>query len=1046
METGGSITDGGTGTITAGNGLTISAAGGTVESTGTGRILITGATSNAGTITAGNVAAGTSAIVFAGDYSGGTLSGNGTSDPDIEFQGNVSLGTFNHNGDRIVFSSSVDQSFTTNNQTLYDLEKKNNGTLTVNDVLTVIGELLIIGDENTEVNVGGNDFDIETLTFDLDGGSADTLVDNPIFSLDGSQTTRRIGSVDQTAGAIRYNGTNDSGTIFSDDFDDNSANKDYHTLIIDGANRTFTLEKDTTVTRFVDIRQGELNIDGFTLTVGAGPLSGIYIADTLDGTNGGRLEINGDLYIDTGGTFDAGSSYIELTGRWLNEGTFNYGTSTVEFVDENRASAVGGSTTFYNLIVTTPGKYIWFEHWGYAGNEQSVDPGGYVQIQGTDPTEQIYLLSTWILSANETADLLDPYVAINDANYLLSRAELEATGDWKDPPTDPDARRGHPDQAITYDEGAPSDLHDPHWVFTPDSATSADIDYIYIQLGHARIPVFPVNIEYFDPLELDWTYNWRVEIVVYESQAIDSDGDGRIDRIRAVVAKDENDIQINAITLDTDAGGVWKEGLNVSVDGYEVIDYEGPHSGDYPGSFYIILKTEGRDELDTDATPTWRIESNATLRATTASGTVTVVTEGDQTAQDTALPILSYTLSQAETDNEVFVAFSEPVRLQGGGLPTENDFSYDGSATVQAIEYIREENGGVSELLLRLSAPVSAQEVIDQKALRVESVLVDTATGTTVVGGDVEDTEPNRLRWDDFQWDNYAYGDLPKRVIYSDPSTNPTTHRVSDIGLGVIEPVYAINTDIVRDPMREPNIGRITDFHANEWLQAKELRIEAAINGDTGAARIHYDINVADQYLSTDNEGLWLPSFDETLFSGIVPYPKSTGVVSGDDEDGNDTDSIVLHTVQPESGKIEQGTRFEFFYEYPLGQNLFHARCDEPNANDWYRKVRPWSFDMREVKAQTKRVSILNNVIDPRKGEKVDLHYYLDRGGPVTIQVFNLSGDLVNVLERGRQPVGEYALSWDGRNRAGSIVARGIYYIRITAPDIDEFRKVLVVK
>ena len=108
--------------------------------------------------------------------------------------------------------------------------------------------------------------------------------------------------------------------------------------------------------------------------------------------------------------------------------------------------------------------------------------------------------------------------------------------------------------------------------------------------------------------------------------------------------------------------------------------------------------------------------------------------------------------------------------------------------------------------------------------------------------------------------------------------------------------------------------------------------------------------------------------------------------------------------------------------------------------------MRPWSFELRAIRVQTQDVTILNNVIDPRKGEKVDLHYNLSRGGSVTIQVFNLAGDLVDVLERGRKSSGEYATSWDGRNRAGHIVGRGIYYIRVTAPGVDEYRKVLVVK
>ena len=64
--------------------------------------------------------------------------------------------------------------------------------------------------------------------------------------------------------------------------------------------------------------------------------------------------------------------------------------------------------------------------------------------------------------------------------------------------------------------------------------------------------------------------------------------------------------------------------------------------------------------------------------------------------------------------------------------------------------------------------------------------------------------------------------------------------------------------------------------------------------------------------------------------------------------------------------------------------------------------------------------------------------------GAVTITVFNLSGDIVNVLARTTEGAGEYTTAWDGKNRAGRMVARGIYFIRVTGPGFDEMRKVLV--
>jgi flagellar hook assembly protein FlgD len=64
----------------------------------------------------------------------------------------------------------------------------------------------------------------------------------------------------------------------------------------------------------------------------------------------------------------------------------------------------------------------------------------------------------------------------------------------------------------------------------------------------------------------------------------------------------------------------------------------------------------------------------------------------------------------------------------------------------------------------------------------------------------------------------------------------------------------------------------------------------------------------------------------------------------------------------------------------------------------------------------------------------------------VTITVFDLKGDIVNVLYRGQRAAGEYSTTWDGRNRGGRVVARGLYFIKVVGPDVNEIRKVLVVK
>jgi fibronectin-binding autotransporter adhesin len=152
--------------------------------------------------------------------------------------------------------------------------------------------------------------------------------------------------------------------------------------------------------------------------------------------------------------------------------------------------------------------------------------------------------------------------------------------------------------------------------------------------------------------------------------------------------------------------------------------------------------------------------------------------------------------------------------------------------------------------------------------------------------------------------------------------------------------------------------------------------------------------------------------------------------------------------IPSSDSKMKDGSTLDLFFRLngAAGAELFGARIIDASAANWYRLVRPWSFQIKDIFKQRGDVSILNNVINPDSGEKAVLHYVLPVEGMVTINVFNLGGDLVSVLHRGRQPAGEYSSTWDGRNMGGRAVVRGIYFIRVVGPNMDEMRKVMVVR
>ena len=122
---------------------------------------------------------------------------------------------------------------------------------------------------------------------------------------------------------------------------------------------------------------------------------------------------------------------------------------------------------------------------------------------------------------------------------------------------------------------------------------------------------------------------------------------------------------------------------------------------------------------------------------------------------------------------------------------------------------------------------------------------------------------------------------------------------------------------------------------------------------------------------------------------------------------------------------------------------LYALRQTDP---DDFMSLDLWSFRIKDITSQRGGVTILNNVINSNDGEKVVIKVNQAQKGNLNVLVMTLDGNIVDYLQRGESEAGEHYYSWDGSNRKGNPVARGMYFIRVTGPGIDETRKVLVVK
>ncbi len=65
---------------------------------------------------------------------------------------------------------------------------------------------------------------------------------------------------------------------------------------------------------------------------------------------------------------------------------------------------------------------------------------------------------------------------------------------------------------------------------------------------------------------------------------------------------------------------------------------------------------------------------------------------------------------------------------------------------------------------------------------------------------------------------------------------------------------------------------------------------------------------------------------------------------------------------------------------------------------------------------------------------------------PVTLEVYDLSGQHVRGLVGGSIPAGAHTVRWDGRDTDGIPVASGVYLYRLRAGALVESRKLMLLQ
>ncbi|GMO23011.1 MAG: hypothetical protein Ta2B_02100 [Termitinemataceae bacterium] len=625
----------------------------------------------------------------------------------------------------------------------------------------------------------------------------------------------------------------------------------------------------------------------------------------------------------------------------------------------------------------------------------------------------------------------------------------------------------------------------------------------YINLTY----VSPTDLTVGNPAQSHYCINWKNEKKFIFSFTEDSDENGKIDRIRiqAGTPTKSNFDRFSVVV----GGGEYEIDTTKGSNGFEKVyrdtDPNAPdntYNESDKDSIYVYLVE--KTYCDTGARPSVEIIENLSLTDTSPDNVLVgnILTGEPLIPADTAPPRIAYTLAIPEK-NEVYIKMSEPVTgITASGILLPHGINWTLSNKLPTAGYVDEfildtDNAfDANELANGILFDVSFLDGLEDKA---DIFILPNPDGDT----DTPPKYPSNYKFDfeNFSPRDTSTDDLFYKLCDEDPrfysgSNYPPAggfefpwptgiekpnkfrqkeiaitggtlraHRVSDLLImthlaGIDDPhlslwpLYASDSGGI-DKVKN---GIASIYDGSETIQYTDIVVETIINTNialTNSPTLIFGCDIDEKFKAAPpllNVGLWLP---HNLNITVADYTEGLEL-----EHESIIDNHFFYKI--EKDKIANNSLLEFLFSIPFPSYnpkvidpddsfgpLFGVRLDAAPGSipeDWYKKLQNFKINNKNIKYQRSGATILQNVINPLLGEQTALNYILTKSGQVTVQVFTLDGTLVRTLYRGVRDPGEYTAMWDGKNLGGRAVARGMYFIRIVAPDIDEIRKVMVVK
>lgn len=215
-------------------------------------------------------------------------------------------------------------------------------------------------------------------------------------------------------------------------------------------------------------------------------------------------------------------------------------------------------------------------------------------------------------------------------------------------------------------------------------------------------------------------------------------------------------------------------------------------------------------------------------------------------------------------------------------------------------------------------------------------------------------------------------------------------------------------------------------------------------HGASAAGRQEFGLLYADRYFYIDNAGLRRVyavingnPFKLTTDPGEVLRGANTLLISDTGETTIDMGRYMIPAPETDTTL----NRMSVEAEGPPGSDAFIVIADQYITDTIH-----YVLDLSAVPASA---ALTQNYPNPFNGPttiRYDIPVSLVYGVDVRLVVYDLLGREVKVLVEDRRYPGSFTVRWDGNDTRGEPAASGAYFYRITAGDILETRRLLLIR